>query len=216
MTDGPLVRPSRRPWEIFPALTDERLRVPAAIIRDIRADIIQHYEPSKGDMPWSLACFAYPRILKQIETAAGLPEYPWLSIVERDGLAFTFGIGGIPIKFVSGDPEHPSERALHRRLVELEAYYEAIGYVDDPTEDHEPGRVFRLIVTIRDLLVDRVTLVQLDARGGVHNPYPISLDAVPAIIRLDTKSRAIEVPPLTVPRKRDTSDRSTAKKVNRE
>jgi hypothetical protein len=206
----------RLPWQIHPALTAARLRIVAGIFRDVRRETVKVYEPSKGDIAWNIACTAYARTIWAISQAVLRDECRgWLSIVDKEGLAFVFGIGGVPIRFYSGDPEHPPERALQKRVTEMEAQYEAFDTMDDPTNDHAPDRYFRYIIGVKDLLVESVTLIQVNSRGEVHNPYRIDLDAAPSVVQFDTKSDPIVVPRTTKPRRRrkpgqDKSERKQA------
>lgn len=198
----------RAPWEIAAALTEERLRAVAAIFCTVRKEAVEAHEPSKGDTTWGLGCRSYERILRAIEYAATLPEYrPWLSIVERNGLAFTFAIGGVPVRFYAGDPENPPERAIARFAAEMEQFDLMLdhGLIMSEASDSWP---FRLIVSHDRAtnLISGITLIQIDAAGDAHNPYSIPLPAMPSAVNLTTQRAGVELPPPVVEPAEDADD----------
>lgn len=133
------------------------------------------HEPSKGDGPWGLGCRVYERTVAAIARAAFSKEHrEWLSVVERSGLLFVFGVGGVPLRFYSGDAENPPSRAA--RVFAAEA--EQISMLDLLPQIEQPGGLYcRIIVTCNsDLDVGQVTFLQVDGNGHPHNPYSIPLD----------------------------------------
>lgn len=183
-----------KPWEIHPALREERLKVVAALIRDVRSQALEDHRPERGDIPWNLGCTVYARTFHRIGQASQSREHgSWLSVVDQRGLHFVFGIGGVPLRFYRSDEDNAAPpRALRRFYPELEAQQEAFAFDSEP----EAERFMRLAVeTGVDGEVSRVVFVQVDGTGAVFNPWSIPLDAEGTSLTLPTRREGVVLPP---------------------
>ncbi|MCL4476526.1 MAG: hypothetical protein M1508_09915 [Nitrospirae bacterium] len=177
----------RKPWEVHPALTEERLCYIANIIRDVRHKTLGLYDPNNGDGVWSLGCRIYERTINTIDHEKG--KLSWLDTI-RDGLYFVLLVEGVPIRFYRGDVDNPNTRSLRRKFPELEAQQCTFSF-------YEPEWFWRLVAeTDADGEILRIVMVQYTESGDSKNPWDIpitepvkvetpSLDAVRESIVLD-------------------------------
>lgn len=102
----------KQPWELNPALTIERLKQLASLIRNVRDDVIDLHNEELGDSARSTGLRAYECCRTRIIRAATqFEEWPWLGIVKDDG-KFTFSIDSVPVRLYRGGPNRPEERRL--------------------------------------------------------------------------------------------------------
>jgi hypothetical protein len=195
------------PWKIHPALTEERLRTVAGIIRDVREGALALYDPQAGDIPWSHGCVVYARTLRALERAALREEYRgWLHVVERQGLHFVFGIGGIPVRVYSGDPERLPDRALRRRAAEVDQMAFAFELFPGAPAAVNAAALedcfLRLAVELTPTLaVWRISLVLADDAGRVHAQWEVPLDGGTGVLAFDpreTRTPGVVLPPPTI------------------
>lgn len=214
----------RLPWEKFPALTEERLRIVAEMIRDVRHQVVLTHEPVLGDDEWVLGCRAYKRSCYAIAKGAVGEHKAWLSVIEddvrrlaRDTMApavlnpelhFVFGIGETPLRFYRGSADEQTDKSLKRRYPEVTAYQAVLDFVGEPEFDN----VLRLVVeTDEQGEVARVVLVELDADGNPHVPYTIPLDTTApkvAQFRPQEKERELGAPQVGSKQKKDDEKQS--------
>ena len=199
------------PWEIHPALTEERLRVVAGIIRDVRLGALALYDPAAGDLPWSHGCVVYARTLKALERAALREDYRgWLHVVERQGLHFVFGIGGIPVRVYSGDPERLPDRTLRRRAAEVDQMAFAFELFPGAPPAVNAAVLedcfLRLAVELTPTLaVWRISLVLADDAGRVHAQWEVPLDGEAGVLAFDpreTRTPGVALPPPAIGERR--------------
>ncbi len=189
------------PWTINPALTEERLRIVGALVRQGRSSALESFEPGKGDDAWSLGCVAHVRTRGTLKQAAQSGQWPWLTILE-DGLHFVFAVDGVPIRFYHGDgeddrPAHP--RFLRRSEPEVQAAeQQALLFPDMFVNPLLPWRM--AVETDDEGAVLRIVLVQLDADARVRNPWPIPLDdlVVPFAVLSEPQPEGVPLPPPSV------------------
>ena len=196
------------PWEIHPALTEARLRTVAGIIRDVRLGALALYDPAAGDIPWSHGCVVYARTLKALERAALREDCRgWLHVVERQGLHFVFGIGGIPVRVYSGDPERLPDRAIRRRAAEADQMAFAFELFPGAPPAVNAAALadcfLRLAVELTPTLaVWRISLVLADDAGRVHAQWEVPLDGgAPGVVPFDpreTRTPGVALPPPAV------------------
>ncbi|VUT00587.1 hypothetical protein SB6408_01918 [Klebsiella spallanzanii] len=92
----------KQPWELNPALTIERLKQLASLIRNVRDDVIDLHNEELGDSARSTGLRAYECCRTRIIRAATQhEEWPWLGIVKDDG-KFTFSIDSVPVRLYRG------------------------------------------------------------------------------------------------------------------
>ena len=185
------------PWEFHPALTAERLRGIGSIIRDVRREVVQTHEPSKGDDPWVLGCRGYRRTCFALSEAAKSGLFG-LSIKDGDHLRFVFSIGDSPpLRFYRGEPEEPPSRTLRRTFPELRWVQLRLQFGEQPVEG-----LLRLAVELQENgELALVTLILVDEAGTVLNKYGIRLGEHPATVEAEqivsfpsTRKEGVEVP----------------------
>jgi hypothetical protein len=102
----------RRPWDVEPKLTQERLLLLMGVIVRQRMELQQLY--TKGDSPWSHGCRAYSWILsgfEELQADLRARGETWLR-VERNNNFFNLWIESVLVRMYRGDPEKPNERTL--------------------------------------------------------------------------------------------------------
>jgi hypothetical protein len=215
---------TRPPWLQFPALTEDRLRAIAELIRDVRHQAVLTHEPKFGDDEWVLGVRSYKRICYEIAKASVGQYRAWLSVIENEErirvrkalapavlnpeLHFVFGIGGMPLRFYRGLADEQTNKSLKQHYPELFAYQHCLEFVAEPIMD----RVLRLAVETDDLgQVTRVVLVQLDEDGIPHNPWTIPLNTTPKItqFRAVEKEKELEAPKVGSKRRREEDKQSS-------
>jgi hypothetical protein len=174
MTDEattPAPPPRRFPWNLHPALTEERLAACARLLARGRADALALADPWAGDDAWSIGCRAYSFSRHQLRRAAEAGRYAWLGVL--DGTHhFVFLIEGVPVRFYRGDADEPTRRTLRQQEVEAEQLALAFG-----REDGATGLMFRLAVeTDAEGAVSRVVFLALRGEAGrVECFWPVPL-----------------------------------------
>jgi hypothetical protein len=179
MTDeaAAAVAQPRRPWDLHPALTAERLSAAARLLARGRADALARAEPWAGDDAWSIGCRAYSFSRHQVRAAAEAGRYPWLKVL--DGAQhFVFLIDGVPVRFYRGDADEPTQRTLRQQKVEAEQLSLAFAGADVAE-----GLMFRLAVETDEAsgMVSRVVFLALRGEEGRAECFwPVPLDAEPS------------------------------------
>lgn len=199
------------PWEIHPALKDERLRIVANLIRRTRSDAIKDsYHPEKGDNAWNMACYSYPRICYAIQQASARGPYThWLSVEKMVGLEFVFSIGMVPIRFFGGDPLKPPLRTLRVSPEERKAMQRAFIFANQPSTS---GAVIRLSYRVDPKFeIREMTLLQTTRSGRVLTSWAIPLEGA-AITPIGRGKEGVELRPLTALDLLPTEDKATEKK----
>ncbi len=109
---------NRKPADIHPELTEDRLKAVGAILKDTRHACLERHDEKAGDTNWSYGCRARDWVRMSLRNAVKSGQYPWLEIQQDGGQKFVLGIGGLPIKFFKDDPEEPSDRVQKVSVVE--------------------------------------------------------------------------------------------------
>lgn len=165
----------RHPWDLHPALAEERLAACARVLARGRADALALADPWAGDDPWSVGCRAYSFSRHQLRRAAESGRYDWLAVL--DGTQhFVFLVEGVPVRFFRGDAEDPTKRTLRQQEVEAEQLALAFG-----RGDGAEGLMFRLAVeTDGRGAVSRVVFLALRGEEGrVECFWPVPLGDAP-------------------------------------
>jgi hypothetical protein len=109
----------RLPWDIHPALSEERLRICARLLANARRDALAMASYELGDDPWSVGCRAYAFSRHRLARTANAGTYNWLSILDESH-HFVFLIEDVPVRFYRGLAEEPSSKTLRRHEDETE------------------------------------------------------------------------------------------------
>ena len=91
-------KPRRAPWDLHPALTEERLSACARLLARGRSDAVAMADPWAGDDAWSIGCRAYSFSRNRLRQAAEGGRYPWLGVLDAthhlwDGPPPSSGVG---------------------------------------------------------------------------------------------------------------------------
>ena len=186
-----MVIPEFEPWLKYPALTVDRLSLIATLIRTVRKDCVDLYEPQNGDGPWSLGCRVYERTFFAIkEFAKDEAVATWLSINrEFRPLQFSFSIGPVPLRFYRGDPDDPPSHVLARSDGELLHMQYCIHFDDRPAVD----TVLRLAVEVdSERQAVAVFLIEIDEYKEVIGQYRIPLESA------NFNIRTFQTPPINI------------------
>ena len=190
------------PWQIHPALTEDRLTAVANIVWRVRVEVALRMEPDKGDSLWGTGCSAYERTCRAIAEAAAQDLKAWLSVEQADH-HFLLKLGGVPVRIYRGDSEEPTPS---RYAVPHNAEVAALQFAFQLAETPTPDKVFRIEVTTDAKSYPlAITLVQVDVSGEKFNPFriPVSNAAVRPIVR---KKPAVMLNPPEVGSKESVSD----------
>jgi hypothetical protein len=182
---------SAKPWEVQPALSEEKLMHLGNVIKTVRAQAVELYEPEAGDGPWSLGCRVYERTINAIHRESR--EISWLE-VERNGLYMLIFIDGIPVRFHRGETENPGAKTLQRHSPELIAQQLVFPF-------DESAWFWRLIVETDELgYALRIVIVQYTEEGEFRNVWEIPvMPPVASITAASHKPRPgveLEEPPV--------------------
>ena len=166
--------PASLPWELHPALSEERLRLCARMLANARRDALAMASYELGDDPWSVGCRAFAFGRNRLQRAAASGEYPWLEVLD-DSAHFVFVIGangnGVPVRFYRGAADEPTERTLRQQEVEAEQLSLALG------EAAADGLVFRFAVETGEAgRVARVVFLALRGEERVECFWPVPLE----------------------------------------
>ena len=166
--------PARLPWDLHPALSEERLRLCARMLANARRDALAMASYELGDDPWSVGCRAFAFGRHRLKRAAASGEHPWLEVLD-DSAHFVFLIGGngagVPVRFYRGLAEEPTGRTLRRQEGEAEQLSLALG------EAAADGLVFRLAIeTGENGRVERVVFLALRGEEEVECFWPVPLE----------------------------------------
>jgi hypothetical protein len=114
---------AHKPWDVNPALARERLEFLAQLLLTVALEAFAGHEPGKGDGRWGLGCRRYERSRYALLRVIAAGETPWLKIVPDTGpLSMNLGIGGCPIRLVSGDSIHPDQHHVIRAQEQYELW----------------------------------------------------------------------------------------------
>ena len=185
--------PQLAPWEIHPALSEERLRDIARIVWAARESAARDAKWEEGDGIWDIGCRAYVRTRHALAVASMCRD--WLSVSPSSHRRFVFKIGGVPVRFYRGDPETgvAPERYAAATQVEVASLQQAFALFDTPT----PDAYFRLVVTtdLKGFPV-RVSLTQVNTQAKIQNPWRIPACPAESILDIaDVHEDAVPLPP---------------------
>ena len=168
---APALLPSRRtPWDIHPALTEDRLRACALLLAHARRDAVRLAAYDMGDDSWSVGCRAYAFGRQRLRRAAERGTYNWLTVLDESH-HFVFLIEDVPVRFYRGSADEPTARTLRRQTVEAQQLTLALG------EARAEGLVFRFALEASAAAgVERVVFLALRGEEGqVECFWPVPL-----------------------------------------
>ncbi len=173
------------PWEIHPALTDERLRFCARLLANARRDAVRMASPEMGDDSWSVGCRAYAFGKQRLQRTAEARTCDWLTVLDGSH-HFVFLIENVPVRFFRGAADEPTARTLRRQVIEAEQLSLALG------REQAEGLVFRMALEAEAASdVQRVVFLALRGEEGqVECLWPVPLSepqeraAMPMQLRL--------------------------------
>jgi hypothetical protein len=162
---------ARHPWDIHPALTEDRLRICARMLANARRDALAMAAYDLGDDPWSVGCRAFAFGRNRLTRAASSGAHNWLGVLDESN-HFVFLIEDVPVRFYRGLAEEPSVRTLRRHEEETAQMSLALG------GDAAEGLAFRLAVeTGEGGRVDRVVFLALRGEeGDAECFWPVPLE----------------------------------------
>jgi hypothetical protein len=160
------------PWEIHPALSEDRLRACALLLAHARRDAVRLASPELGDDTWSIGCRAYAFGRQRLQRAAERGTYNWLTVLDQSH-HFVFLIENVPVRFFRGSADDPTSRTLRRQIIEAQQITMALG------REKAEGLVFRLAIEASaGGSVDRVVFLALRGEDGqVECFWPVPLEA---------------------------------------
>jgi hypothetical protein len=171
----PVTDSSRRlPWDIHPALSEDRLRICARLLAHARRDAIRMASYEMGDTTWSVGCRAYAFGQQRLRRVAEKKTHNWLSVLDQSN-HFVFLIQNVPVRFFRGSADEPTARTLRRQQNEAQQLSLALG------EERAEGLVFRLALEAEAAEgVERVVFLALRGEEGqVECFWPVPLDEEP-------------------------------------
>ncbi|MBE7212676.1 MAG: hypothetical protein INR65_16805 [Gluconacetobacter diazotrophicus] len=162
---------TRLPWEIHPALSEDRLRVCAAMLANARRDAVRMASPEMGDDSWSIGCRAYSFGRRRLQRAAERGSYNWLTVLDGSH-HFVFLIEEVPVRFFRGAADGPTPRTLRRHASEADQLGLALG------PQQAEGLVFRFALEAEAASgVERVVFLALRGEEGEAECFwPVPLD----------------------------------------
>lgn len=195
------------PWDLHPALTEERLSACARLLARGRADAVAMADPWAGDDAWSIGCRAYSFSRNRLRQAAEGGRYRWLGVLDHTH-HFVFLIDGVPVRFFRGDADEPSKRTLRQQESEAQQLALALGDAGGAE-----GLMFRLAVeTGEDGEVTRVVFLALRGEEGrVECFWPVPIEVEP--MSVDGKSNS--GPAMQLPLAREDSGRAGPARTSR-
>lgn len=165
---------ARLPWDLHPALTEERLRFCARLLANARRDAVAMSSYEMGDDNWSVGCRAYAFGRQRLRRCADSGTSPWLRVLDESH-HFVFLIDQVPVRFYRGQADEPTTRTLRRLNGEVEQLSLALG--EDVAAD---GLVFRFAVeTNANGGVERVVFLALRGEDRSECFWPVPLDVSP-------------------------------------
>jgi hypothetical protein len=178
------------PWDLHPALTEERLVAAARLLVRGREQALAMADYDAGDDPWSVGCRAYSFSRHQVKAAAEAGRYPWLRVLDATH-HFVFLIDGIPVRFYRGDAEDPTKRTLRQQEDEAAQMAMAFGREAD-VED----LMFRLALETKDRGgIERVVFLALRGEEGRAECFwPVPLPPPVPVLEVAPRPRPA-VPP---------------------
>lgn len=154
-----------KPWDDYPNLTVDRLRCVGDLIREAREGAANDHRPEMNETNWSLGVRAYERTCGAVRWATAM--YPWLSVVaglKGGPVHFVMSIGGNPVRFYRGSPDHVPERYREASFPELLEQMRALEHDGALPQ----GRSLRIVIeNNKDGRPESISLVEISDDTGI-------------------------------------------------
>jgi hypothetical protein len=179
------------PWELNPALVQDRLETLAHVAVGTRNQAFAEADRSAGDTNWGLACKAHERLMHALGDLVMRGHHPWLGLV-RDGLYLMPLVDGVPVRLFRGAADRPSARHLDALRLEHERCHASapqmtFDFMAGASADG-PWYWLMAMETNADGMVTRVVFFQANDAGETRHPWECSLPAAPEkVVRLADK-----------------------------
>jgi hypothetical protein len=188
------VLPQVLPWDLNPALLQDRLETVARIAVSTRNRAFAEADRAAGDTNWGLACKAHERLMHALSDVVQRGAHPWLGLV-REGLYLMPLIEGVPVRLYRGAADRPSSRHLDAVRLEHERWVATRSQMsfDFMAGASADGPWYWLMAMETDAagIVTRVVFVQANDAGETRHPWECPLPApeanVPGVVRLADK-----------------------------
>lgn len=190
------------PWEINTDLTQDRIKIIANLICQVRTDVIDRHDEALGDTRLSLGTRAYECCRTRIIALANSKMHDWLDTVTDEG-RFTFRIGNTPVRFTRNTPENLPNRKL---IVSEEAQQLLFFDIDPDFGTKETLIWFFIIDTPYMVPVETMYMVAYTQNKEIRCQWEIPVEeVVPLGLTLvnDTVPQPVELPPAIVTAKAD-------------
>lgn len=182
-------------------------------IARVRLDALEVHQPDKGDNAWSLGCLCYVRTCAALSKFEASGQHPWLR-VHLEGLAFTMVIDGEPLKFYTGDPKRPKDRARHG--LEQAIAQGRLPFMEAEFATTADGWFWLMAIeTHNDGSVARIAVILTNRNGDIRETWYVPLEGEIAVATTITEQRreGVDLAPPSVgpkPVKTDTTDEGGA------
>lgn len=103
----------KKPWDLKPALTEERLNTIATAFLDVYYGV-QELLSTDDDCNYGRGALTFGRSRQRLINMALYGNYPWLKIV-NPAMDVTLEIEGIPFRFFRDDHDTPKKKGFWRR-----------------------------------------------------------------------------------------------------
>lgn len=101
------------PNSFYPELTDDRLRLIAVLLLDLRYSTLREMN-SPFDDNYTREATVFGRQKNMLIDLAKSGEHSWLSLTHA-GMDVTFNIDRVPCRFFTDDPKHPEKSGFFKR-----------------------------------------------------------------------------------------------------
>jgi hypothetical protein len=104
---------SNHPATFYPELSDDRLRIIAVKLLDLRHSTIRELN-SEFDDNYTRETSVFGRSKNMLIALAQSGQYKWMSL-KNAGMDVTFNIGRVPCRFFRDDPNNPEKAGFFKR-----------------------------------------------------------------------------------------------------
>lgn len=171
------------PWELSPALEQERLVILARVVVETRNKVFADANRAEGDTNWGLGCRAHERLGHALERLVVEATHPWLT-VHREGLYLMPLIDGVAVRPYRGPADRPSARHLDAVRFEHGRRQASRGQAAfsfmEPVEPDGPWFWLMAMETEAGGKVARVVYFQANEAGETRHPWDCPLDGLTA------------------------------------
>ncbi|WP_345853380.1 hypothetical protein [Shewanella algae] len=167
----------KRPWELNPLLSKEKLKKLAGLLYEVRNSVVDLHDGDLGDTARGTGLRAYECCRTNIlRASASKGEWSWLGIIKPDG-RFTFSIDSVPVRFYRGSPDNPQER----RMIPCEAAMCQMELLSADIGDIASIQWFIAIEVDENRYAERVTFTGYD-NGMQVSCWEVPLDVKPTAL----------------------------------